>query len=123
MGAQKQFLKDAIAWGLTTWLIGYALGLIAFMLVPAALIGWVVMPFGIAISLWILFRKTHGATMRYYLGVACAWTIIAVACDYLFLVKLLNPADGYYKPDVYLYYALTFALPMLVGWKKTTTIK
>jgi hypothetical protein len=36
----------------------------------------------------------------------------------LFIVKLLNPADGYYKADVYLYYALTFISPLIVGWWK-----
>ncbi len=41
-----------------------------------------------------------------------AWGAIAIACDYVFLVKLLNPPDGYYKFDVYLYYLLMFALPV-----------
>jgi len=36
----------------------------------------------------------------------------------LFIVKAFKPADGYYKLDVYLYYALTFALPLIVGWRK-----
>ncbi|MGE5624192.1 MAG: hypothetical protein ACM3ZT_01435 [Bacillota bacterium] len=46
------------------------------------------------------------------------WTALAVALDYLLIVKLLKPTDGYYKPDVYLYYALTFLLPLLAfGWK------
>jgi hypothetical protein len=27
-------------------------------------------------------------------------------------VKLLNPADGYYKFDVYLYYLIALVLPM-----------
>lgn len=35
------------------------------------------------------------------------WTLIAVLDDHLFIVRALKPADGYYKPDVYLYYALT----------------
>ncbi len=117
--APKQFLKDSVGWGLGIWLIGYALGIIAFMFVPAPLIGWIIMPIGAAVSLWILFKKTHGATMRYYFGVACIWTAIAVACDYLFLVRMLNPADGYYKPDVYLYYAFTFVLPLFTGWRKS----
>jgi len=47
------------------------------------------------------------------------WTIIAVVFDYIFIVKLLKPLDFYYKLDVYLYYSLTFILPILVGWRKT----
>jgi hypothetical protein len=30
----------------------------------------------------------------------------------------LSPAGGYYKADVYLYYALTFISPLIVGWWK-----
>ena len=44
--------------------------------------------------------------------------LIAIVCDYFFLVKVFNAADGYYKLDVYLYYTLTFALPLFTGWKK-----
>jgi hypothetical protein len=58
-------------------------------------------------------------SFRYYALLAMVWVLIAIACDYLFLVKALKPADGYYKLDVYLYYALTFVLPLIVGWRKT----
>ena len=40
------------------------------------------------------------------------WSVIAILGDYLFIVKALNPPDGYYKLDVYLYYVLTLALPI-----------
>jgi hypothetical protein len=50
---------------------------------------------------------------------AIVWVLIAVICDYFFLVKAFKPADGYYKLDVYVYYFLTFALPILVGWRRT----
>jgi hypothetical protein len=36
---------------------------------------------------------------------------------------MFKPADGYYKLDVYLYYILTFALPLIVGWRKSTNKK
>jgi hypothetical protein len=45
------------------------------------------------------------------------WMIMAVVLDYFFLVKMLNASD-YYKFDVYLYYILTFVLPVAVGWYK-----
>jgi len=115
----KQFLKDAFGWGFLLWLIGYILGIALFAVVPASLIGWVIMPIGIALTLWVLFKKTKGATLKYYLAIAVVWTIIAVIFDYFFLVKALKPADGYYKLDVYIYYAITFLLPLAVGWKKT----
>lgn len=47
-----------------------------------------------------------------------SWTVIAVLGDYLFIVKALKPADGYYKLDVYLYYALTLFIPFLAGWRR-----
>jgi len=67
------------------WAIGYVLGIIAFMVVPANLIGWVVSPIGILITLWVLIRKIGGTDMLarhnaaalggvYYLKVAVAWT-------------------------------------------------
>lgn len=76
------------------------------------------MPLGTIIALWVLFKKIKATSFDYYAGVAAAWALIAVAADYLFLVKAFQPAGGYYKLDVYLYYALTFALPLLVGCYK-----
>lgn len=71
-----------------------------------------------------LFQDTLGwgflLTHNYYLRMAIGWTLIAVIFDYFFLVKVFKPADGYYKIDVYLYYVLTFVLPLIVGWIKKT---
>jgi hypothetical protein len=118
----KQFLKDALGWGFILWLIGYALGMILFFIVPPSLIGWVITPIGIAITLWVLLKKVKGDSFKYYLLLAVVWTLIAVAFDYLFIVKMFKSA-GYYKLDVYLYYVLTFVLPLLVGWNKIKTGK
>lgn len=115
----KQFLKDALGWGFILWLIGYALGFIFFAFVPMSLIGWVIMPIGTVITILVAFKKIKGTTLGYYLAVAAAWTVIAVVFDYIFLVKLLNPVGGYYKLDIYLYYILTFVIPMVAGLIKT----
>jgi len=115
---EKQFYKDAFGWGFILWLVGYFLGIIFFAVVPSSIIGWVIMPIGIVITLWVLFKKIKSQSFRYYFLLAVVWTLIAIIFDYFFLVKVFNPADGYYKPDVYLYYALTFILPLLVGWRK-----
>jgi hypothetical protein len=114
----RQLLKDGFVWGFLLWLIGYILGFILFAVVPPTLIGWVIMPIGIVIALWVLLKKTKGNSFNYYLKIAVIWTAIAIVLDYLFLVKLLKPEDGYYKLDVYLYYLITFTLPFLVGWKR-----
>lgn len=89
-----------------------------FSIVPISMIGWIIMPIGTAITLWVLRKKIDGSTLRYYFLVGGVWTIIAILGDYLFLVQVFKPADGYYKPDVYLYYLLTFLLPPVVGWIK-----
>ena len=119
----KRLLKDALGWGIILWLIGYGLGIILFAFVPVDIIGWIIMPIGIVITLLVLFKKVRGDSCLYYVWLAVAWVLIAIVFDYLFLVKIFKPADGYYKLDVYLYYALTFALPLFAGWWKTVRRK
>lgn len=112
----RHLLRNAFGWGFFLWLVGYILGFIFFFVVPPSLIGWVITPIGIALTLWVLFKKVGKQSWPETLTMAGIWTAIAVIFDYLFIVKLLNPADGYYKFDVYLYYVLTFALPVAAAW-------
>ncbi|MDZ4384330.1 MAG: hypothetical protein U0940_02485 [Nitrospirota bacterium] len=114
----KQFYKDALGWGFILWLIGYALGIMLFTVVPLSVIGWIILPIGTTITIWVLLKKVKGDSILYYLMLAIVWVLIATVFDYLFLVKAFKPADGYYKLDVYLYYALTFVLPLIAGWRK-----
>lgn len=114
----KHLLIDGLAFGAGLWLIGYILGIVFFFFVPAGLIGWVIMPIGIIITLWVLLKKIKSSSFLYYLIIALIWTIMAVVLDYFLLVKVFKPADGYYKLDVYIYYILTFILPLAVGAKK-----
>jgi hypothetical protein len=117
---KKQLLKDSLGWGFVLWLIGYILGIILFFVLPPSLIGWFILPVGLIITLWVLLNKVKGDTMQYYLILAAVWTVLAVVLDYILIVKALNPADGYYKLDVYLYYALTLITPIVIGWWKTS---
>ena len=94
------FYKDAFGWGFVLWLVGYALGMILFSVMPISMIGWIIMPIGTALTLWVLFKKVSGGSFAYYFLLAIVWTLIAVACDYLFLVKAFKLADGDYKLDV-----------------------
>jgi hypothetical protein len=87
--AKNQFYKDAFFWGLVLWLIGYLLGMILFFVVPSDMIGWVIMPIGIIITLWVLFKKIKGDSLHYYLYLAIVWTLTAIVFDYLFIVKAL----------------------------------
>ena len=114
----KQFLKDSFGWGLMLWLIGYIMGIVFFFVFPPALIGWVILPFGFIVTLWVVLKKVKGDTLQYYVALAIVWTVTATVLDYLFIVKAFKPADGYYKLDVYLYYSLTFIIPLAIGWWK-----
>lgn len=119
----KTFFIDGLGWGFSLWLIGYILGFVFFTFIPPAMLGWVIMPIGVIITLWVLWKKVTSGSFANDVLVSIAWTVIAIACDYLFLVKLLKPADGYYKLDVYIYYGLTFVLPLVVGWYKRSRWK
>jgi hypothetical protein len=114
----RQLLKDTLGWGILLWLIGYILGIIFYMIMPSSMIGYVIMPIGIGITLWVLFTRIKANSFGYYLWLAVFWTAIAIVFDFLFLVRVFKPADGYYKLDVYLYYILTFILPVIIGWNK-----
>jgi hypothetical protein len=114
----KQLLKDSLGWGLALWFIGYVLGIILIFLLPVSLIGWVIMPIGVIITFWVLFKKVRAYSFQYYLILAVVWAIIAIVFDYLFIVEAFKSVDGYYKLDVYLYYAITFISPLIVAWWK-----
>jgi len=115
----RQWLKRYFGMGLGLWLVGYILGIILFAVVPVSMVGWVIMPVGVLITLWVLIKKVGAETFRYYVRLAVVWVLMAVILDYVFLVLVFKPADGYYKLDVYLYYLLTAILPLAVGWQKS----
>ncbi|MCL4352947.1 hypothetical protein M1615_00550 [Patescibacteria group bacterium] len=119
----KHFFKDAFGWGFILWLIGYGLGIMLFSFVPHSLIGWIIMPIGVIITLWVLLNKIKADSFGYFAYLAAVWTLIAIIFDYLLIVRAFKPADGYYKLNVYLYYALTFILPLVVGWRKKVVQK
>ena len=58
----KTFLKDTFGWGFVLWLFGYILGFALFFIVPASVLGWVVMPFGVLLTLWVLYKKVSTDT-------------------------------------------------------------
>jgi hypothetical protein len=115
---RKEFLIVSLGWGVGLWLFGYILGILLFPIVPQAFLGWVIMPIGLAATVWVLWKRVKGKSFLYYFLLGLIWTVIAVVFDYFFLVKVFKPADGYYKLDVYVYYGLTFVLPMIMGWRK-----
>lgn len=118
MGTSKgKIFLNTIFWGFVLWLFGYVLGIVFFAFVPKEVIGWFILPFGVAFMLWVLFKKIKREEFMCYIGLGVIWTIMAAVLDYLFIVKLFKSAD-YYKLDVYVYYGLTFILSVVVGWWK-----
>ena len=117
-----KILTNTILWGLVLWLFGYILGIVFFYIVPKNLIGFAILPFGVALTLWVLIKKIKREEFGCYFGLGLIWTILAIVLDYVFIVKMLKPV-GYYKLDVYIYYALTFLLPLAVGWYKFKYLK
>ena len=114
---KNKFIKEVLGWGVVLWLVGYVLGIVLFMILPLSMIGWVIMPVGISVTLWVLFKKIDRSPFGYYLVLGTIWTVVAIVLDYFLLVKLFKPADGYYKLDVYLYYLFTFFLPIATFFK------
>lgn len=114
---KSKILLNSIFWGFMLWLFGYILGFIFFAFVPKDMIGWYILPFGVAVTLYVLFKKIKRDSFGCYIILGLVWTIMAIILDYLSIVRLLNSPD-YYKPDVYLYYALTWLMPIMVGGYK-----
>jgi hypothetical protein len=119
----KQFAKNNLMWGFLLWLFGYLASFVLFFLVPPSFIGWILMPLGIFITLWVLMKQVKANGLNEYLIMGVIWLLIALVFDYFFIVEALNPADGYYKPSVYIYYALTFLLPIAVSIFKKNKVK
>lgn len=111
----KHTLFLFIRWGIGLWLAGYLLGILFFMIAPATLVGWLIMPIGILMTEWVLLTKVREHLSKQSLWIGAIWMFSAIILDYFFLVKVFKPADGYYKLDVYLYYGSTFILPFLTA--------
>jgi hypothetical protein len=112
----KQWVKDTAGLGTVMWLIGYFGSLVLFFSPFAGIMGWILLllltPVTIIITWW-WFRKREQLSLNYFAGVGGAWAGIAIVLDYLFIVLLFH-AD-YFGPDVFVYYIMTFLIPVGVG--------
>lgn len=114
----KEKLTNTFIWGFILWFIGYLAGFVLFFIVPKTYIGWVITPFATILTIWIIMKKVKRPELMCYFGLGLLWTLMAVGLDYMFIVKMLKTGVSYYKPDVFLYYILTFILPIIVGYYK-----
>lgn len=110
--------KNTVLWGFVLWGIGYLAGIILFFVVPKEYIGLIITPFATLLTVWVVLKKIKRPGLLCYFGLGLIWTIMAALLDYIFLVQLLKAGGAYYKSDVFLYYILTFMLPLIVGYWK-----
>ncbi len=75
-------LRDIIGWGFGLWLIGYLLGFVFYGLVPAAIIGWYVMPIGIAVTCFVLWKWVHPGSVRDGVLLGIGWSVIASSATF-----------------------------------------
>src|ERR1039458_9739645 len=64
------------------WSLGAPLAQMDRAVVPNSMLGWVIMPIGIIITLWVLFKKIKSKSFEHYLLLAISWTLIAIIFDY-----------------------------------------
>jgi hypothetical protein len=111
----KAWITDTAGLGTALWLLGYLASLLLFFTPLARVMGWILItiftPVTLAVTWW--WFRGRNLSLTYFVGIGIAWTAIAVVLDYLFIVRLFQ--TPYYGPDVYLYYALTFLIPVGVG--------
>ena len=96
----RTWTADTLGIGGGLWLLGYLVSLALFFT-----------PLTVGVAWW-RFRG-RDLPLRYYAGVGLAWAAIAVVLDYLAIVRLFDA--GYCAPDVFVYDALTFLIPVGVG--------
>jgi hypothetical protein len=111
----EEWIKDTVGLGILFWLFGYLASILLFLSPFASNMGWIITavftPFTMAVTWW--WFRARNLTLTYYTIVGLAWTVIAVVLDYLFIVRLFQ--TSYYGPDVFVYYALTFLIPVGIG--------
>jgi len=125
---EKGFIKsrmiDIFVFGILIWLIGYIASIILFPFVPKNILGWILCIIFTPITFLIAyFRfKNRKIGLFCYFMTGVFWALIAVALDYVFIVKLFHSV-GYYKLDVFVYYTITFLIPFIIGLTKIRKIK
>lgn len=109
-------LRDTLGLGLAFWLIGYLLSLVLFFVLPPGIMGWVLFVVLTPVMIVVCWRWFRGRDLPLtaFVVVAITWTVIALVGDYLFIVRLFQ-AVNYYQADVFVYYAVTFLVPVVVG--------
>ncbi len=119
----KRWVIDFLGLGSALWLAGYLVSLALFFTPLAGIMGWIITavftPVTIAVAWW-RFRTTD-LPLSYYAAVGLVWAAIAIVLDYLFIVLLFR--TDYYAVDIFIYYGLTFLIPVGVGLYLRRTLR
>lgn len=112
----KGALVDTLGLGFGLWLLGYIAGIALFFTPFKDTLGWVIFAFFTPMTILVAYLRFRDRTrsLMYFVMVGVAWTAIAVVLDYLFIVLLFN-SQGYYKLDVFVYYAAMLLIPVGIG--------
>jgi len=111
-------LKDTIALGVLLWVIGHAILMGLYYSPFASSMSWIIIVVSTPLAIlytWWWFKERDHHHLSYYVIMGLVWVLIALVLDYLFIVFLFG-ITNYYSPDVLLYYALIFLVPVGVGW-------
>jgi hypothetical protein len=125
---EKGFIRsrmiDIFVFGILIWFIGYIASLILFPFVPNNILGWILCIIFTPITIIIAYFRFRKRKLRLfcYFMTGVFWLLIAIIFDYLFIVKLFSAVD-YYKTDVFVYYAVTFFIPLIIGFINTNKTK
>lgn len=114
--SMKQWIKDTAGLGTALWFMGYLASLVLFFSPYAGIMGWILLVIFTPVTMvivWWWFSRRELLPLQYYVKVGVAWVLIAVVLDYLFIVLMFQAA--YYGTDVFLYYTVTFLIPVGVG--------
>lgn len=111
-------MTDTLGLGAGLWLIGYLASLALFFTPLKGVLGWILFVILTPVTTYIAYRVfgNRKEGLAYYAIVAVSWLAIAIVLDYVFIVTLYSQPQ-YYAPDVFAYYAVTFLIPLMVGWK------
>jgi hypothetical protein len=117
---EKGFIKsrmiDIFVFGIFIWLMGYIASIILFPFVPDNILGWILCIIFTPITIIIAYLRFRNRKLKLfcYFMTGVFWAIIAMILDYFFIVRLFNSVT-YYKPDVFVYYIVTFLIPLIIG--------
>ena len=85
----KRLALDGLLWGFLLWLLGFAVGMLAFLFVATRWIGLVVLPILLPVTVWVAWRRLrgHADPWGYPVAVGAIWCALAVGLDWVVLVR------------------------------------